>query len=250
MRRIKQCDGALIEPLNFVVSPMTFDINSRPRTKLYLITPPQIADPIMFRDQLLEFLNPDEVACLQIRMKTSSGEFDRKSTHAVAEALLGPLKELEIDLIINDCPETAKELGADGVHVGLEDTTVKDARNILGEGKIVGATCKQSRHIAMEAGEAGADYVAFGSFYSSSTKTDTTPASIEILSWWQALMELPCIAIGGVAPDNAAPLVRAGADFIAASASIWNHPQGPAFSVKEFNNLFDELYESQPYTRS
>lgn len=250
MRRIKQCHGTLIEPSHFVVSPMTLDTNFRPRTKLYLITPAQIADPIGFRDQLLEFLNPDEVACLQIRMKTSSGDFDKKSTHSVAEALHQPLTELEIDLIINDCPETAKEIGADGVHVGLEDATVKDARSIVGEGKIVGATCKQSRHIAMEAGEAGADYVAFGSFYSSSTKSDTTPADIEILSWWQALMELPCIAIGGVTPENAAPLVRAGADFIAASASIWNHPKGPAFAVKEFNNLFDELYESQPYTRS
>lgn len=204
----------------------------------------------MFGDQLLEFLNPDEVACLQIRMKMSSGRFDKKSTHSVAEALLEPLKELEVDLIINDCPETAKELGADGVHVGLEDATVKDARSIVGEEKIVGATCKHSRHIAMEAGEAGADYVAFGSFYSSTTKTDTTPANVEILSWWQALMELPCIAVGGVTPENAAPLVKAGADFIATSASIWNHPKGPAFAVKEFNNLFDELYESQPYTHS
>ena len=229
---------------------MTFDTNSRPRTKLYLITPPQIADPLMFRDQLLEFLNPDDVACLQIRLKTSTGKFDKKSTHTVAEALHVPLKQLEIDLIINDCPETAKELGADGVHVGLDDAPVKDARSIVGEGKIVGATCKQSRHLAMEAGEAGADYVAFGSFYSSTTKTDATPANVEILSWWQALMELPCIAIGGVKPENAAPLVRAGADFIAASASVWNHPKGPAFAVKQFNNLFDELYESQPNPRS
>lgn len=225
---------------------MKNETTERPRTKLYLITPPQIEDTGLFRDNLLEFISSDDVACLQIRMKTTSGKFDKQSTYSVSEVLLEPLQQREIDVIINDCPETAHKLGADGVHVGLEDTSVKDARKILGEGKIVGATCKQSRHLAMEAGEAGADYVAFGSFYASTTKTNTTVANKDILSWWQAIMELPCVAIGGITPSNARPLVKAGADFIATSASVWNHPIGPAQAIKEFNILFDELYKSQP----
>ncbi len=223
---------------------MNIEFTSRPRTKLYLITPPHIEDPLLFRDNLLEFISADDVACLQIRMKTLSGDFDKQATYSVANALLEPLKQREIDVIINDCPETADELGADGVHVGLEDPSVKEARRILGEGKIVGATCKQSRHIGMEAGEAGADYVAFGSFFSSNTKTNTTPASIEILTWWQEIMELPCVAIGGITSTNARPLVEAGADFIATSGGVWNHPVGPAQAIKEFNILFDELYKS------
>ena len=228
---------------------MTLAPLERPRTKLYLITPPKIDDPLLFRDHLLEFINPNDVACLQIRLKTPNGEFDRKSTLSVAEVLIDPLKQREIDLIINDCPVTARDIDADGVHVGLKDSPVKEARKIVGQEKILGATCKQSRHYAMEAGEAGADYVAFGSFYVSETKTDATPANIEILSWWQEIMELPCVAIGGITPANAMPLVKAGADFIAASASVWNHARGPAHAIKEFNILFDELYKAQSGTR-
>lgn len=225
---------------------MTIETIPRPRTKLYLITPPRIEDPDSFREELLAYIKPSDVACIQIRLKTPDGDFDKKSTIAVARAIMVPLQEREIDVIINDCPQTAKELEADGVHVGLNDTSVIEARNILGDGKIVGATCKQSRHIAMEAGENGADYVAFGSFYTSTTKSNTTPANIEILSWWQEIMELPCVAIGGITPDNASALVTAGADFIAVSASIWEHPQNPATAIKEFNKLFDDLYKSLP----
>ena len=146
--------------------------------------------------------------------------------------------------ILNDRPDLAAKLDADGVHVGQGDAPYAEARRILGPDKIVGVTAHNSRHLAMQAGEAGADYVAFGAFYPTGTKAPTHWAEPEILEIWQEIATTPCVAIGGITIDNAEPLVRAGADFLAVSAGVWRHPDGPRAAVGAFNALFDQLAQA------
>ncbi|NBC20454.1 MAG: thiamine phosphate synthase [Alphaproteobacteria bacterium] len=213
-------------------------MTDRPRTRLYLITPPAIEDIDGFSDALMAALEAGDVACLQMRLKAGDA-IDEAATRALADTVMAPVQEMGVAVVINDSPSLALELGADGVHVGLDDVPVAEARRILGPDAIVGATCKASRHRAMVAGEEGADYVAFGSFFPTVTKDKATPADPEILSWWQETMELPCVAIGGITVERAAPLVRAGADFLAVSSGVWNHAGGPAAAVAAFNTVFD-----------
>lgn len=143
-----------------------------------------------------------------------------------------------VAFILNDRPDLAFETGCDGVHVGQTDTPYPQARATLGPNSIVGVTCHDSRHLAMEAAEAGADYVAFGAFFPTETKEAPTRADLDLLSWWSELMEVPVVAIGGITIENAPPLIAAGADFLAVSAGVWKHPDGPAAAVAAFNGLF------------
>jgi thiamine-phosphate pyrophosphorylase len=129
-------------------------------------------------------------------------------------------------------------MGADGVHIGQEDTTCAEARKIMGRDSIVGVTCHASRHLAMEAGDAGADYVAFGAFFPTTTKDPKAEAEPEILTWWSDLFEIPCVAIGGITTGNADILVEAGADFLAVSSGVWDYPGGPEAAVRAFNEVF------------
>jgi thiamine-phosphate pyrophosphorylase len=213
----------------------------RPRTRLYLITPPKIADVPAFAGALESALGAGDVAAIQLRLKSPEGETDALATRAVHAAIADMTRAAGAVLMVNDSPALARELGADGVHLGWDDMPIKAARALLGADAVIGATAKNSRHKAMEAAEAGADYIAFGAFYPTSTKAGTVPASLELLEIWQETMELPCVAIGGITVDNAAPLVRAGADFLAVSSGVWNHPGGPAKAVGAFNALFDQL---------
>ncbi len=215
----------------------------RPRARLYLITPSQIADLAGFVKTLDDVLRSGDVASLQLRLKGADGMIDMQATRELGRAVTGIAQEAGVAVLVNDSPELAKELGADGVHVGWDDVPVKTARSLLGPDAIVGATAKNSYHKAMQAGEDGADYVAFGAFYPTSTKEGTVPAELDLLQIWQAAMLIPCVAIGGITPANAAPLVTAGADFIALSSGIWSHPEGPAVAVRAFNDLFDQLDE-------
>jgi thiamine-phosphate pyrophosphorylase len=221
----------------------------RLRTDLYLITPPQIADLAAFQRMLEAACEGGRIASLQVRLKTAEGATDLEATRRVALAIQPLLHAREIALIINDSPELAAEIDADGVHVGWDDMPVAEARAIIGPGRILGATAKNSRHAAMRAGEAGADYVAFGAFYATGTKNGTVTADLELLEVWQETMELPCVAIGGITPENAEPLVRAGADFLAVSAGVWVHAAGPAAAVSAFNAVFDRLHAERPETR-
>ncbi len=148
-------------------------------------------------------------------------------------------KANDVAFLINDDPNLAKELNADGVHVGQEDTPYKEAREIVGDDAIVGVTCHDSRHLAMEAADRGASYVAFGAFYPTTTKEAKTRANPDILEWWSALVETPSVAIGGITVDNAAPLIKSGADFLAVSGGIWNYANGPAQAVTDFNRVID-----------
>ena len=196
--------------------------------RLYLITPPRLDDLAAFGRLLAQTLDAGEVAALQIRLKDQPDE-----VIAAADEALAPIAQARgVAVILNDRPDLAAKLGCDGVHVGQSDTPLKDARKIMGPDAMIGVTCHDSRHLAMEAAEGGADYVAFGAFFPTTTKEAPTQAEPEILTIWQQFMETPCVAIGGINADNAAGLAKAGADFLAVSAGVWAHPEGPAAAVR------------------
>lgn len=197
--------------------------------RLYLITPPHL-DAAAFSLPLSQALAAGDVAAVQLRLKDASdGEI-----RAAARVLKPIVQTHGAVFLLNDRPDLAAELGCDGVHIGQSDAPYADARRLMGEERIVGVTCHNSRHLAIEAAEAGADYVAFGAFFPSATKDTQHRADLELLRWWADLMTVPCVAIGGITPENCAPLVEAGADFLAVSASVWQHPQGPAAAVAAF----------------
>jgi thiamine-phosphate pyrophosphorylase len=183
---------------------------------IYLISPPDVGGP--FPDRLRAALDAAEVAAFQFRVKG----VEEHEAARLAEPLQRICAHCDVAFIVNDSISLAKRLGADGVHLGQQDGDVREARDRLGREAQIGVTCHASRHLAMEAGEAGADYVAFGAFFPTTTKTVEHHAEPDILTWWQALMEIPCVAIGGITPGNCAPLVRAGADFLAVSSAVWS----------------------------
>lgn len=197
--------------------------------RLYLITPPALA-PAAFADTLARALDAGDVACVQLRLKGADDDAIRRA----AAALVPVAQSRNVAFLMNDRPDLARDTGCDGVHVGQEDASYEEARRILGPERIVGVTCHASRHLAMEAAEAGADYVAFGAFFPSGSKAVKHQADPEILRWWSELMTVPCVAIGGITPQNCGVLVEAGADFLAVISAVWDHPQGPAAAVKEF----------------
>ena len=204
---------------------------SLPDCRLYLITPPRLDDLAGFAALLAQTLDAGDVAALQIRLKDASDE-----VIGAAVAALSPVAQARgVAVILNDRPDLAARLGCDGVHVGQSDRHCREARRLMGPDRMVGVTCHDSRHLAMEAAEAGADYVAFGAFFPTTTKDAPTRADPEILRIWQEVMEIPCVAIGGVAVENAAGLAAAGADFLAVSAGVWAHADGPAAAVRGLN---------------
>ena len=205
----------------------------RTRCRLYLLTPPALPD--RFDATFARALGAGDIACVQLRLKDAPDD----AVLRAAERLMPIAQAAGAAFLINDRPDLAARIGADGVHVSQTDAPYAEARRILGPDRIVGVTCHASRHLAMEAGEAGADYVAFGAFYPSTTKEPAHQADVELLAWWADLMEVPCVAIGGITADNAEPLVRAGADFLAVTAGVWAHPDGPEAAVRAFNDLFD-----------
>ena len=203
-----------------------------PRTRLYLITPPAL-DLASFPRALADALAGGDVSAVQLRLKgVNDDEILR-----LGAALKPLVQDCGAAFIVNDSISLAKRLGADGVHLGQHDGDPREARTILGKDAQIGVTCHNSRHLAMEAGEAGADYVAFGAFYPTGTKQVEHFAEPEILRWWSTLFPIPCVAIGGITPANAAPLVAAGADFIAVSAAVWNAADGEADAIRAFSAI-------------
>lgn len=199
--------------------------------QLYLISPLDVGGA--FPEKLEQALSAGPVAAFQFRVKG----IDQHE----AAALAVPLQEIcarhDVAFIVNDSISLAKRLKADGVHLGQGDGDARDAREQLGRDAQIGVTCHNSRHLAMEAAEAGADYVAFGAFFPTNTKEVEHIAELDTVQKWTLVTEIPCVAIGGITPDNAKPLVEAGTDFLAVSGAVWNHPQGPAEAVKAFNAL-------------
>ena len=197
--------------------------------RLYLITPPRL-DPSDFRDVLAAALDGGDVACLQLRLKDAPPDDIKRAV----ETLMPVAQARDVAFILNDDAALAMALGCDGAHLGQTDGDHEGARRLLKD-RILGITCHASRHLAMEAGELGADYVAFGAFFPTDTKETLHTAGTDLLEWWAEMMEVPSVAIGGINSGNCAPLVRAGADFLAVVGAVWNHPEGPAAGVRAMN---------------
>ncbi len=200
------------------------------RCRLYLVTPPSL-DPAAFKDRLAMALDGGDVASLQLRLKDVADD----DICRACEILLPVAQQRGVAFILNDRPDLAAATGCDGVHVGQQDTPYDRARMSVGHERIVGVTCHDSRHLAIEAAEAGADYVAFGAFFPTGTKAAKTQAPLDLLRWWADIAIVPCVAIGGITVDNCGPLVEAGADFLAVVSGVWDYPQGPAQAVRDFN---------------
>ncbi len=199
------------------------------RCRLYLVTPPALVARDFIRS-LAEALDAGDVGAVQLRLKHVS---DDEILHAVE--LLRPVAQArDVAFLLNDRPDLAVRSGCDGAHVGADDMDVTRARKLLGELQL-GVSCYDSRDAAMVAGELGADYVAYGAFFPSSTKPTGTRADPELLRWWSGMMELPVVAIGGITPENCGPLVEAGVDFLAVVGAVWNHPGGPGAGVRAMN---------------
>ena len=203
----------------------------RPPCRLYLVTPPVLPDLASFVRILGEALDAGDVAALQVRLK----DVDDQAVLAAVAAILPVARAKDVAVILNDRPDLARQSGCDGVHLGQSDAPLEQARRIMGPDAMIGVTCHDSRELAMEAAEAGADYVAFGAFYPTTTKATTHRPDLEILTIWQETIEVPCVAIGGITAQNAAALAKAGADFVAVSSAVWDHPGGSAQAVREFN---------------
>ena len=205
-------------------------IMSEKPCRLYLITPQRL-DPLVFRDSLAAALDAGDVACLQLRLKDASDDDIARAT----EALMPIAAARDVAFLLNDNAALAVKLGCDGAHLGQGDGNHAEARRLLA-GRILGITCHASRHLAMEAGDLGADYVAFGAFYPTETKETVHRATPEILTWWDEVFEIPSVAIGGITAENCATLVQAGTDFLAVIGAVWNHPDGPAEGICAMNN--------------
>lgn len=199
--------------------------------RLYLITPPVISDIAAFARELAAALDAGDVAALQVRLK------DASEAHIadVVRALMPIARAHDVAVILNDRPDLAARLDCDGVHIGQEDGSFAEARRLVGPNRMVGVTCHDSRHLAMDAAEAGADYVAFGAFFPTRTKQTQFTPEPDILTMWQESMQTPCVAIGGITVDNARGLAQAGADFLAVTSGVWDDLLGPAAAVRALN---------------
>lgn len=206
----------------------------QPACQLYLISPLDVGGG--FPERLAAALDAGPVAAFQLRVK----DVEQHEAARLAEPLQRLCANHDVAFIVNDSMALAKRIGADGVHLGQSDGDPREARILLGPAAQIGVSVHDSRHLAMEAGEAGADYVAFGAFFPTATKDARHRPDPVILSWWSALFEMPCVAIGGITPDNGRVLVDAGADFLAACGAVWNHPDGEAAAVRAFADLLGQ----------
>jgi thiamine-phosphate pyrophosphorylase len=211
--------------------------------QLYVITPPKLV-PEAFAPHMIRALEAGPVASFQLRLEGA----DIDQWRAAIEKLMPIAQERDVAFIINNKVELVKEMETDGVHLGIQDMSIKEARALLGPDKIIGASCLDSKHLAMTAAESGADYVSFGPFFTTRSpyypKEKYAPkymVSPNILSWWSAIMEVPCVAAGGIKPSNCHDLVKAGADFICASSSIWDYPGGGAAAIRDFHEAMNQV---------
>ena len=198
--------------------------------RFYLISPQDVAGA--FPDRLKAALEPGVASAFQLRVK----DVDEHELARLAEPLQRICADADVAFIVNDSMALARRIGADGLHLGQSDGDVREARALLGPAAQIGRTCHDSRHLAMQAGEDGADYVAFGAFYETTTKPSHYRPQPAILSWWSTLFEIPCVAIGGITPENAKPLVDAGADFIAVCQAVWGKDD-PAAAAAAFSDV-------------
>jgi len=201
--------------------------------QIYLLTPPKIDDVEAFCKTLEMTLKAAPVACLQIRLKG----LENSALVQAGKVISAICHAAGVEVILNDRPDLVADIGADGTHIGQEDMDYFSSRELLGGDAIIGVTCHNSKELAFAAAKAGADYVAFGAFFETPTKTPKTRAELEILTWWHEAVEIPSVAIGGITVDNAQAVIAAGADFIAVSSGVWAHPDGPAAAVSRLSQL-------------
>lgn len=223
------------------------EMTENEKCKLYLISPPKFEIDEMAHN-LKEAFKGGPVPVFQLRMKNldaASKQYispaNEEEVREAIEILLPICRENNCAFILNDNPKLAAEMGCDGVHLGVEDISVKEARKIVGKNFVIGASCYASKDRAFQAGEEGADYVAFGAFYDTQTKTPRGRPTPELLEFWSKYTNIPCVAIGGIKVENAAPIIKAGADFIAVVTGVWDYKKGIAQAVKDFNELFGKL---------
>ena len=206
--------------------------------QIYLLTPPIIDDVTQFCEQLSQVLAGGHVAVLQIRLKSANGDaMEDSALIQAATPIVQVCKAAGVSVLMNDRPDLAAQIGADGAHIGQNDMDYFSSRDMLGGDAILGVTCHNSKDLAFAAANAGADYVAFGAFFETSTKSPKSRAELEILSWWQEAVEVPSVAIGGINLSNAAHVIRAGADFIAVCSGVWDHKDGPQAALKQLSQL-------------
>ena len=216
-----------------------------PACRLYLLTPGSLITGGLELDDFLAHLDGalggGDVAAFQLRLK----DVPDHTIRAAVRAIMPRVQDAGAAFILNDRPDLAAELGCDGVHVGQEDAPYEEARRVMGREAIVGVTCKDSRHLAMQAGEAGADYVAFGAFFPSTTKAVTRRTDPEILAWWNEVATVPSVAIGGITAENCGPLVQAGTDFLCIASGGWEHAGGAAAGVRAVNDAIARALEAR-----
>lgn len=208
-------------------------MSNAPNCQIYLLTPPKIDDLDAFCAKLGKTLAAAPVACVQLRLK----DIENSAIIQAGQAIKPICHAYGTDLIVNDSPEIAYEIGADGAHIGQDDMDYFSSRELLGGDAIIGVTCHNSKELAFKAANSGADYVAFGAFFETPTKDPKTRADLEILKWWHEAVEIPSVAIGGITVDNAKAVIAAGADFIALSSGVWNYPDGPEAAVSALSAL-------------
>ncbi len=206
--------------------------------RLYIITPERF-DLQVFPDALRRALDAGDVAVVQLRLKNA----DDGTWKRAADALLPVCRSRRVALVLNDRADLVEATGCDGAHVGQEDMPARDARRLMASGRMLGVTCKASLDLARRAVEDGADYVAFGAFFPSTSKQVTRLADADVLRQWGAESRLPSCAIGGITAANLAPLVRAGASLLAIIGGVWGHPDGPAAGVRAINEAIRSARE-------
>lgn len=207
---------------------------------LYLISPPSL-EFHTFIPAIDEAFAEGGVKAFQLRLKDATDE----EIIASAKNILPICQKYDVAFIINDRADLAVQCNADGVHLGQDDMSVKEARKIIGNDRVIGVSCHASRDMGMRAADEGADYVAFGAFFPTRSKPQEKVEKWgipkpDLVEWWSTYTTVPCVAIGGMKPDNCQTLVQAGADFIAAITSVWEHPQGASEAVREFNKVLNQ----------
>ncbi len=197
---------------------------------IYLISPPKISGS-KFYDTLNEILKTNKIKYFQLRLKN-------KSTHSIVK-IAKKIKKItsknKVKFLINDKPDIAKIVNADGCHIGQKDTNFINSRKILKNKKIIGVTCHNSKKLALDSKKIGANYIAFGAFFKSSTKKTMYTANLALLRWARKKINIPVIAIGGIDSSNYKKILSNGANYIACSSYVWNNKKlDPVSAIKKF----------------
>ena len=203
-----------------------------PRRGLYALTPDHAGDAATLVARVLAVIEGG-AALVQYRDKSASAA-ERDSR---ARALVAACHGRDVPLIVNDAVPLATEIGAAGVHIGRDDVDIGAARAALGATGIIGVSCYDSLELARAAVAAGADYVAFGSFYPSTTKPRAVRCPLEILHLAAMELAVPIVAIGGITAENAAPLLAAGASLLAVIGALFDGT-APTAAARAFKPAF------------